>query len=196
MATKKRAPVRNGTAAPKVKAEAKANGLTARQAAFVREYLVDLNGTQAAIRAGYAAGSAHVQAHGLLRDHKIAAAIDRAMSENPGVTRARIVEELAKIAFGTMGDFMRVGDDGLGYLDLSEIGDAQKAIISELTVDEYTEGRGEEAREVKKTRIKLSDKQAALDKLTRILGGYRDKVALTDPDGGPLQINIVKGLAG
>lgn len=170
-------------------------GLTAKQRKFVSEYLVDLNGTQAAIRAGYSKGSAHAIASENLRKPEVARAIDDAMTTNPGVTRARIVEELAKIAFGTMGDFMRVGPDGLGYVDLSEIGDAQKAIISELTVDEYTEGRGEDARDVKKTKIKLSDKQAALDKLTRILGGYRDKVALTDPDGGPLTINIVKGLA-
>lgn len=196
MATKRTRTPPKKSAPPKAKADADAAGLTPRQLKFVQEYLVDLNGRQAAIRAGYAPGSADVEGSRLLVNAKIARAIDDEMSKNPGVTRQRIVNELAKIAFGTMGDFIRVSPSGDGYLDLSDIGDAQKAIISEFVVDEYTEGRGDNARDVKKTRIKLSDKQAALDKLMRVLGGYRDKVALTDPDGGPLVVNIMKGIAG
>lgn len=46
--------------------------LNARQLAFVREYLVDFNGTQAAIRAGYAPSSAHDQAYNLLSNPEVA----------------------------------------------------------------------------------------------------------------------------
>jgi len=53
--------------------------LTAKERTFVEEYLVDLNGTQAAIRAGYSARSAAVIAHENLRKPKIALALDRAM---------------------------------------------------------------------------------------------------------------------
>src|SRR4051794_28830268 len=52
--------------------------LTARQTRFVQEYLVDLNGTQAAIRAGYSRGSAAVEASRLLRNAKVFDAISRA----------------------------------------------------------------------------------------------------------------------
>lgn len=50
--------------------------LTPRQAAFVREYLVDNNGTQAAIRAGYAKSTANEQASRLLTKNNIAAAVE------------------------------------------------------------------------------------------------------------------------
>lgn len=55
--------------------------LTPKQAAFVREYLVDLNATQAAIRAGYSPRTARAQGHRLLTDADIAAAIEAAQAE-------------------------------------------------------------------------------------------------------------------
>ncbi|MDE2022168.1 MAG: terminase small subunit [Patescibacteria group bacterium] len=56
-------------------------GVTAQQARFVQEYLVDLNGKQAAIRAGYAVRSAEVTASRLLSNHKVRDAIARAETE-------------------------------------------------------------------------------------------------------------------
>jgi phage terminase small subunit len=55
--------------------------LTARQARFVEEYLIDGNGTAAAIRAGYAAAGAHVTASRTLRDPKVAERIRVAQAE-------------------------------------------------------------------------------------------------------------------
>ena len=54
--------------------------LRPKQARFVQEYLIDLNGTHAAIRAGYAAPSAEVTASQLLRFPKVAAAVDKALA--------------------------------------------------------------------------------------------------------------------
>ncbi len=54
-------------------------GLTPKQEVFVREYLVDLNATQAAIRAGYSAATAEVQGHQLLKKTLVAAAVQAAM---------------------------------------------------------------------------------------------------------------------
>ena len=69
---------------------------------FVAEYLKDLNGTQAAIRAGYAPAGAAVRASEMLRNLTVAAAIREAheeiLKENQ-ITAARIVRELALIAF-------------------------------------------------------------------------------------------------
>ena len=50
--------------------------MTAKQARFVDEYLVDANGTQAAIRAGYGAAGARVAAHRLLTNVAISSAIE------------------------------------------------------------------------------------------------------------------------
>jgi len=55
--------------------------LTPKQAAFAREYLVDLNATQAAIRAGYKPASAASVGFENLRKPKIAAEIEKAQAD-------------------------------------------------------------------------------------------------------------------
>lgn len=55
--------------------------LNPKQQRFVEEYLIDLNATQAAIRSGYSEASAEVQGHRLLRNDKIARAVQKAMDE-------------------------------------------------------------------------------------------------------------------
>lgn len=76
--------------------------LTTRQQRFVDEYLVDLNGTQAAIRAGYSAKTAAEQSYDLLRRPHIAAAVatgQAALQDRTQVTAARVIQEIAMIAF-------------------------------------------------------------------------------------------------
>jgi Terminase small subunit len=87
-------PGRTPDAMGKAIPEAALKGLTAKQQFFVREYLVDLNATQAAIRAGYSKNCASEIGYENLRKHQIAAAIDNAFMELGGITRSRIVEEL------------------------------------------------------------------------------------------------------
>jgi phage terminase small subunit len=55
--------------------------LTPKQQAFVQEYLIDLNATQAAIRAGYSARTANEQASRLLANVKVAAAVAKAVEK-------------------------------------------------------------------------------------------------------------------
>lgn len=55
--------------------------MTPKQEAFVREYLIDLNATQAAVRAGYSAQTAEQQGHQLLKKTSVAEAIRQAQSE-------------------------------------------------------------------------------------------------------------------
>lgn len=55
--------------------------LTPKQEAFVREYLLDLNATQAAIRAGYSAKTAEVQGCRLLRNAQVSAAVTEAQTK-------------------------------------------------------------------------------------------------------------------
>jgi hypothetical protein len=66
-------------------------GLTPKQAAFVREYLVDLNGTQAAIRAGYSPATANEQAARLLAHANVREAVDAGKA-----ARAQAVEITAE----------------------------------------------------------------------------------------------------
>jgi len=88
-----------------------ADVLTARQHRFVDEYLVDLNATQAAIRAGYSQKYAGQNADKLLKNTNIADAIQarRAkVSEKLEITQERVLQELAAIAFADATDYVNV----------------------------------------------------------------------------------------
>ena len=80
---------------------------TPKQQAFIREYLVDLNGSAAAVRAGYAPNSAVVTASRLLTNANIQTELKKAIdkrSQQTEVTAARVITELAKIAFASSAD--------------------------------------------------------------------------------------------
>lgn len=74
--------------------------MTPKQERFAREYLIDLNGTQAAIRAGYAVSGAHTEAHRLLEDPEVKAMVEqgqKALQERAEVTQEYVVRELKEI---------------------------------------------------------------------------------------------------
>lgn len=60
--------------------------LTAKQSLFVREYLVDLNATKAAIRAGYSQKTAEQIGHQLLQKTSVSAAVEKAMEKRSAKT--------------------------------------------------------------------------------------------------------------
>jgi len=75
--------------------------LTPRQSRFVNEYLVDLNGTQAAVRAGYSESGAHVTASRLLKNAKVTLEVRRQQSlirEKVEITSETVVNGLYEIA--------------------------------------------------------------------------------------------------
>lgn len=150
-----------------------ADKLTDRQRAFVDEYLVDLNATAAAVRAGYSEKNAGKLGPRLLVTPKVRAAIDKrllARQARVEVTQDRVIEELARIGFANMMDYVTVQSDGDAYVDLSKLTREQASAIAEVVVDEYTEGRGEDARDVKRVKVKLIDKRGALVDLGKHLG--------------------------
>lgn len=170
-------------------------GLTAKQARFVDEYMVDLNATQAAIRSGYSAKTAADIGRQLLRKTPVAKAIaerKRSASERIGVTAEAVVAELAKIGFANMADYMRAGGDGDPYLDFSKLTRDQAAALSEVTVEDFKKGRGEAARDVRRIKFKLHDKRAALVDLGKHLGIFAaEKVEVSGPNGGPIETKDV-----
>lgn len=85
--------------------------LTPKQAAFVREYLIDLNATQAAIRAGYAEGSARVQGTRLLANAAIQAEVQagrETKAEQAQVSAQMVLDGLRRIAEGDGSESARV----------------------------------------------------------------------------------------
>ena len=175
--------------------------LTPKQARFVQEYLIDLNAAQAAIRAGYSAKTARVIGHENLTKPDIAAAIEKARAkraERAELTGDMVVDELRKIGFANMADYMKSTPEGDPYLDFSALTPAQTAALSEVTVEDYVEGRGEDARQVKRVKFKLHDKQAALVALARHLGMFDPKARQplkVEVDIASVQATILSRLA-
>lgn len=85
--------------------------------------------------------------------------------ENMEPTKERILQELSSLAFSNMADFIVIQDDGSSYTDFSNLTREQMAAISEITVDTYMEGRGEDAETVKSVKFKLAPKAAAIELL-------------------------------
>jgi phage terminase small subunit len=132
-----------------------------KQKRFVEEYLVDLNATQAAVRAGYSPSSAHVTASRLLSKADVRHAIEATLSERFSVTKLTIIEELAAIAFHDIADYMTWTESAVHVTPSHRLTDWQrKAIVSVREV-----GKGSGCLE-----LALSDKLRALELLARVLG--------------------------
>ena len=158
-----------------------------KRARFVEEYLVDLNATQAAERAGYSPRTARAQGCRLLADVNIASAIaaaQAARSMRTQITADCVLEELAKIGFANMADYMQANEQGDPVLDFANLTRDQCAALVEVTVDTYTEGRGKDSCGVKRVRFKLADKRAALVDVGKHLGMFLERHS--NPDGTPL----------
>jgi phage terminase small subunit len=152
--------------------------LTPKQQRFIQEYLIDLNGTQAAIRAGYSARTANEQGSRLLANASVRTALaeaQEALSKATGITAERVLRELALLGFANMADYMRVGSDGDAYLDFSKLTREQAAALAEVTVEDFKDGRGEDARDVRRVKFKLADKRAALVDIGKHLGMFIDR---------------------
>lgn len=152
--------------------------LNAKQQRFVDEYLIDLNATQAAIRAGYSVKTAQEQSSRLLSNVMVQEAIGKSMSERSkrtGVNQDRVIQELARIAFVNPQNVINA-DDGSVRADAS---DDDLACIQSVKVKTMSGDKGySEEREVR-----LNDKMKALELLGKHLGMFKDKVELeTDMD--------------
>ena len=144
--------------------------LTEKQRLFVEEYLIDLNATQAAIRAGYSAKTADVQGSRMLGNVKVQQAIAEAMakrSKRTGVNQDRVVLELAKLAFVKMTDLV----DSEGRIKTDATDDDLSCIESIKYKESDNEYGGSVEREVK-----ISSKLKALELLGKHLGMWNDKL--------------------
>lgn len=129
---------------------------------FVTEYLRDLHGKGAAVRAGYAETSAHVAASRLLKQPVVRQAIAEALDARFAITKLEIIEELAAIAFHDVGDYLNWTETELSVTPSSQLTRTQlKAIAS---VRQRNTARGPQLE------VRFADKLRALELLARILG--------------------------
>lgn len=171
--------------------------LNVNQMRFVDEYLIDLNATQAAIRAGYSAKTAYSIGQRLLKKVEIQAYVSerqKNLSERTGITQDMVLHELAKIAFADIrkavkwspamgemfvddgsGDLVPVQTNGVMLVSSDEIDDSTARAIAEIT--QTRDG----------IKIKFHDKQAALVSIGRHLGMFNDKMKLQGDESAPIQ---------
>jgi len=159
--------------------------LTPKQANFVEEYLIDLNATAAAKRAGYSEKTAESIGHENLRKPKIAEKIHarrKELQESLQITQERILEEEARLAFV---DVAFLFDEDGELLPIHKIPeDARRAIAGvEVTDLEKTKGL--------RFKYKLLDKGQALGRISKHLGLYAAKRhEHTGKNGGPIETKI------
>ena len=171
--------------------DGKKPGLTGKAAQFCLEYIVDFNGTQAAIRAGYSEKSAARTAGRLLNESPDVQAriieVIKERAKRTEITADRVLEEVARIAFLDPGDFF--GEDN-SLLDIDKIPVSARRALGGLSVSTRYVGRGDDAEALETTKVKFVDKLKALEILCRHLGIGQDK----DDGGGktvvPLTINV------
>jgi phage terminase small subunit len=173
-------------------------GLTWQEDLFVSRLDAGADIGEAFIAAGFKSSSlvkARAAGRRLLRKPYVKAELDRRVEakgrqraeaakieiEHSGITLARVAAELGRVAFSNMMDYMRIdpatGDPSLDWSGLTR---EQAAALTEVTVDDYLDGRGgngrgENARDVRKIKFKLADKRAALMDIAKLFGWIVEK---------------------
>jgi phage terminase small subunit len=161
-----------------------------RRARFVQEYLLDLNATQAAIRAGYSAKTARQQGARLLAEAAIEAAIQAAQGKRAvktGITQERVLEELALLAFSDL-EHYTVSDNGDVELAEGAPAGAMRALQAiERRVSTDKDGNVERT-----VKLKLWDKPGPLKLAGRHVGlrAFMDRLEVTGKDGDPIAFTL------
>lgn len=161
--------------------------LTPKQKRFVAEYLIDLNATAAARRAGYSAKTADRIGPELLGKTCVSEAIQQAIQEREKrteITQDMVLQETAKLAFF---DIRKMFDNNGKPLDISRLDDDTAAALVGLDVQDIADPDGDYVGYVKK--YKMADKVKALELLGKHFGTWEPK------DDGPKDETEEDGLS-
>lgn len=141
--------------------------LTEKQKRFVAEYLVDLNATQAAIRAGYSPKTANRIGSQNLSKVDVQTEIEKrraSLRNKLEITQEKVIEELAAVAFANGADFAQVTKTGLvRIIPTEDIPQDKRKAIASIKEGQYG------------TEVKVHDKVKALELLAKHLGMFDSK---------------------
>ncbi|KGT80458.1 terminase [Bradyrhizobium japonicum] len=170
--------------------------LTAKQQRFVAEYLIDLNSTQAAIRAGYSRENADKQGPRLLAHPEVKFAIDAAKlqrSERTEIDSDWMLRRLVEEAEADLADLYDERGDLKSIDEWPEIW--RKGLVAGLEIDALYEGAGEDRRQVGHVRkIKLSDRVRRLELIGKHVrvNAFQDQVSVSGVEGLADRIALAK----
>jgi phage terminase small subunit len=170
--------------------------MTPKAARFVKEYLIDLNATKAAERAGYSKKTAYSAGQRLLKHVEVAAAIEKAAAkraEKTDITAERVLRELGLIGFG---DLKAIFDDDGRLRPMHELPESVSRTLGAVEVRRETVKRnvsGDIETDVTEQVIKVRswDKIRALELLGRHLALWNEKLPGAD-EVEPLRIEITR----
>lgn len=144
--------------------------LSARQKAFCEQYIVDLNGTRAAIRAGYSKDTARSIASENLTKPNIKSYVtklQKELSERTMVTAEMVIAELKKVGFSNIQDFL---EEENSITDISKIDPEMAASVKSIKKSVTEWGSGDDAGTKTVITFEIYDKLSALEKIGRHLG--------------------------
>ena len=167
--------------------------LTAKQSKFVEEYLIDLNATQAAMRAGYSQKTAGLIGHENLKKPNIRTAILTAIDERSRATNInakRVLLELARIAFADIRNLFEWSDERTAFIPSRDLTDDEAAAISSIESEttHYTDKAGNCETKIK-LKLKVYDKNRSLELIGKHLAMFTER---RDPAFGGEAIQIVE----
>ncbi len=146
--------------------------LTDRQRRFCTEYIIDLNATQAALRAGYSAKTVNPQGSQNLAKINIQTEIQRLKAARSKRTQAKaddVVLELVKVGFSNIEDYLTVDEDGETHL--KNFDDIKRELLAAVeSIKISTIKNKNDSREYTTTQFKLHSKLNALEQLGKHLG--------------------------
>lgn len=148
--------------------------LTKKQKLFVEEYLIDLNATRAAIRAGYSPDTANEQGSRMLANVSIRNEIDKALAERSrrtGINQDRVLIELARIALVNPAKVVNFDEATIR----DDATDDDLAAVASVKVKRFPTKEGEGI----EREIKFYDKNKALDAIGRHLGMFQNNLNLS-----------------
>lgn len=153
--------------------------LTRKKELFANEYMIDLNATQAAIRAGYSVKTAKSQGQRLLTNVDLKNRIDQLTEEKKlrsTITADMVLAEFGKIAFS---DLRKCYDENGSLRNPTELDDATAAALSSIEIqDEFYFKNGQKIITGTVKKVKMHSKLQALESLARHLGMFNDKLKI------------------
>lgn len=138
-------------------------GLTPKQQRFCQEYVIDLNGTQAAIRAGYSPSRARQTGSRMVTNGDIQDEIERlqsAIAERLDITAERVIRGIARIAFA---DLRKLYDTRGRLKPITELDNDTAGALAGIEIDRDDKG-------IETRKVKIGDRLKALEMLVKHLG--------------------------
>jgi phage terminase small subunit len=145
--------------------------LSPKQEKFVDEFLIDLNATQAAIRAGYSPKTAQPASSRLLSNVMVQAKIQErreSAQKRAEVSLDDVLRQYKRIAFAGMSKFVKINSQGEPEVDLSNCTPEDLDLLAETQIEAFSESDG--TRQVRRVKIKTLDRLKALETLGKHLG--------------------------